>query len=172
MIAISGSAALAATVIFTCGMVLVAILDLTTMKIPNRIVLSLLAAYLVFAPLAGFGPMAIGSDLVAALSVLAGTFLFFILGWLGGGDSKLAAVSALWIGTDNVLAYLLYTAVFGGVLTVVLLKFRAMVLPPNWLGAPWLARLHSPNAGVPYGIALASAALFVFPHTPWMSALT
>jgi prepilin peptidase CpaA len=32
-------------------------------------------------------------------------------------------------------------------------------------------RLHATGGGVPYGIALAAAALIVYPHTPWMQAL-
>jgi prepilin peptidase CpaA len=34
----------------------------------------------------------------------------------------------------------------------------------------WIARLHDASAGVPYGIALAAAALIVYPSTPWMPA--
>jgi prepilin peptidase CpaA len=32
----------------------------------------------------------------------------------------------------------------------------------------WALRLHRPNGGVPYGIALAAAALLIYPDTPWM----
>ena len=35
----------------------------------------------------------------------------------------------------------------------------------------WIARLHSRGSGVPYGVAMALAALLVFPHTRWMTAL-
>jgi prepilin peptidase CpaA len=34
---------------------------------------------------------------------------------------------------------------------------------------PWLARLHDRRVGVPYGIALAAAALAVYPNTIWMT---
>jgi prepilin peptidase CpaA len=34
------------------------------------------------------------------------------------------------------------------------------------MGWPWLERLHAPRTGVPYGIALAAAALVVFPESP------
>jgi prepilin peptidase CpaA len=37
---------------------------------------------------------------------------------------------------------------------------------PRLLSAqPWLARLADPNSGVPYGVALAIAALVVLPDT-------
>jgi len=32
----------------------------------------------------------------------------------------------------------------------------------------WVERLHRPGGGVPYGIALAAAALFIYPYTAWM----
>jgi prepilin peptidase CpaA len=37
---------------------------------------------------------------------------------------------------------------------------------------PWARRLHAQDTGIPYGIALAGAALIVFPDTAlWRSAL-
>ena len=32
----------------------------------------------------------------------------------------------------------------------------------------WVKRLHRLDGGVPYGIALAAAALLIYPDTPWM----
>ena len=54
----------------------------------------------------------------AAASVLVVTFMFFARGWIGGGDAKLAAATALWLGFDQLLDYLLYASLFGGVLTL------------------------------------------------------
>jgi prepilin peptidase CpaA len=52
---------------------------------------------------------------------------------------------------------------------VALLQFRMAPLP-GWLARKeWVQRLHDKDAGVPYGIALAAAALTVYPHTPWMT---
>jgi prepilin peptidase CpaA len=44
-------------------------------------------------------------------------------------------------------------------------------LPQAFVGLPWAERLHRGDSGVPYGIALAAAALFVYPHTAWMAAI-
>jgi len=52
-----------------------------------------------------------------------------------------------------------------------LLEFRRRTLPPALAGQPWLARLHEPDGGVPYGIALAAAALVTYPSTLWMRAM-
>jgi len=58
------------------------------------------------------------------------------------------------------------------VLTLALLRFRMMMLPAFCLQMSWIARLHDRGSGVPYGVALASAALFVFPYTTWMKAFS
>jgi prepilin peptidase CpaA len=34
----------------------------------------------------------------------------------------------------------------------------------------WILRLHETDGGIPYGIALAAAALAVYPKTGWMPA--
>jgi prepilin peptidase CpaA len=35
----------------------------------------------------------------------------------------------------------------------------------------WLVRLHGPQQGVPYGVALAAAGLLAYPATRFMAAL-
>jgi len=46
-----------------------------------------------------------------------------------------------------------------------------MPMPRALLGREWAERLHKRDGGVPYGIALAAAALIIYPHTEWMAAL-
>jgi prepilin peptidase CpaA len=97
--------------------------------------------------------------------------VFFAMGWIGGGDAKLAAATALWLGFDHLLAYLIYASLFGGLLTFLLLQSRALPLPRFLSGQSWAERLHRKDCGVPYGIALAAAALAVYPDTIWMKAI-
>jgi prepilin peptidase CpaA len=101
---------------------------------------------------------------------LAIAFVFFARGWIGGGDAKLAAATALWLGWGHLYEYLLYASLLGGVLTLALLEFRKFALPSLLAGRAWLERLHQPDGGIPYGIALAAAALIVYPATAWMAA--
>jgi prepilin peptidase CpaA len=103
--------------------------------------------------------------------VLVISFGLFSFGWIGGGDAKLASATALWFGFAHLLDYLLYASVFGGALTLLLIQFRMLPLPRLFAGREWIERLHCPGGGVPYGIALAAAALVVYPHTEWMAAL-
>lgn len=157
---------------FTFAMVYAGLMDLTTMKIRNGLVLSLFLAYLVLAPLAAFSAAEIAWSVVVAGGVLVLSFTLFALGWIGGGDAKLAAVTALWFGVDHTLTYLLYAAVLGAALTLGLVVFRMHFLPAWLQKRAWIARLHSQDSGVPYGVAMALAGLVVFPETRWMTAFS
>ncbi|MBF9235509.1 A24 family peptidase [Microvirga alba] len=164
------AASYVALVCFAIGMVWAAAADLVTMKIRNELVLFLLASYAILAPSSGIDWVDIGWSVAVAVGVLVCAFVLFGLGWIGGGDAKLAAVIALWLGADHAFAYVLYTALFGGILTIALLQFRLTVLPSQCLTVNWIMRLHAPETGVPYGVAIAGAALFIFPMTHWMKA--
>ena len=65
---------------------------------------------------------------------------------------------------------MIYASLFGGVLTLAILQFRKLPLPAFLARQQWITRLHEPDGGVPYGIALAAAALLVYPKTGWMPA--
>lgn len=138
----------AAMLVFAFTMVQAGLSDLTTMKIRNGLVLLFLLAYVVLAPLAGLTAHEIGWSVATAAGVLAVAFIFFALGWIGGGDAKLAAVTALWLGADHTAIYLIYTALLGGALTVGLLLFRMPTLPAWLHDKPWVAQLHSQRSGI------------------------
>jgi len=53
----------------------------------------------------------------------------------------------------------------------VFFSVRAVPLPRALLGEAWALRLHRHDSGIPYGLALAGGALFVYPHTAWFTAL-
>ncbi|TDR94693.1 A24 family peptidase [Enterovirga rhinocerotis] len=147
--------------------------DLFTMTIPNRLALLLVGAFPVMAWLAGLSLEATLLHLAAGVLVLAITFGMFAAGWIGGGDAKLAAASALWLGFGVLFEYLLIAAVAGGFLTLALLAIRRVPLPGFASRWPWLLHLHDQKTGVPYGIALAGAALAVYPSSEiWLSALS
>ena len=145
--------------------------DLFTMTISNRVSLILIAGFFLLAALMGMNGAQILSHVGAGFLVLAVTFTLFACGWIGGGDAKLAAATALWLGFDPLMNYLLYASLFGGALTLLLLQFRSWPLPALVSNQEWVIRLHHAKSGVPYGIALATAALAVYPSTIWMRPL-
>ena len=154
---------------FPAMMAFAASSDLLTMTISNRVSLILVGGFFALASAGGMGIADMLSHLGAAGVVLVPAFGLFVRGWVGGGDAKLAAATALWLGFDQLLPYLAYASLLGGVLSVALLQFRLAPLP-HWLaGTKWVQRLHAHGAGVPYGVPLAAAALAVYPHTPWMA---
>ena len=157
--------------LFPALMVFAASSDLLTMTISNRLSLALAGSFFPLTIVIGMSLPAIGMHLAAAALVLAVCFGFFSMGWMGGGDAKLAAVTALWFGFDYLLDYLIYAALFGGALTLLLIQFRKLPLPEALARQSWILRLHETGGGVPYGIALAAAALTVYPKTAWMPAL-
>ncbi len=165
----SAIAALAASASFIAAVSWAGAMDLVTMKIRNGLILILLSLYAILAPLAGWSIAEIGMSAALAGGVLVCTFVCFAFGWIGGGDAKLAPVVALWLGAEQVPVYLIYSAIFGGVLTLALLQFRMLLLPAFCLDIPWITRLHDKDTGVPYGVAMAAAALVVFPDTPWLT---
>jgi prepilin peptidase CpaA len=155
--------------LFPALMAFAASSDLLTMTISNRLSLALAGGFFLLAIATGMGLHVLGMHLAAAALVLVVSFGFFTQGWIGGGDAKLAAATALWFGFDFLLDYMVYAALFGGVLTALLLQFRKLPLPHVLVRQPWIQRLHERGGGVPYGIALAAAALAVYPKTGWMS---
>lgn len=157
--------------IFPAAMALAAATDLFTMTVPNRIALLLVGGFAVLAPLVGLGWSELGLHVALAAAALVVTFAMFSFGWIGAGDAKLFAATCLWIGPGAILLYSVYAALIGGGLTVLILVLRSVPLPAMLNSQGWLARLHSPTAGVPYGIALAAAGLLVYPDTPFMAAL-
>jgi len=158
-------------ILFPALMAYSAFSDLFTMTISNRISLLLMAGFAVMAPLIGMSGSDVLMHIGAGLAVLAVTFTLFACGWIGGGDAKLAAATALWLGFDPLLNYLLYASIYGGALTLIIIRFRTLPLPAIFQGQAWVTRLHAADAGVPYGIALAAGALTVYPHTIWMRPL-
>jgi len=156
--------------LFPALMAFAASSDLFTMTISNRLSLMLAGGFFLLALIIGMGLATLGMHLAAAALVLVVAFIFFARGWIGGGDAKLVAATALWFGFGHLLDYLIWASLLGGALTLLLLQFRQFDLPQVLARQKWIERLHDANAGVPYGIALAAAALIVYPTTPWMTA--
>ena len=157
--------------LFPALMAFAASSDLITMTISNRVSLALIASFFVLAYMWDMPLAEIGTHAGASAATLVVAFIFFARGWIGGGDAKLAAATALWLGFDQLLNYVIVASLFGGILTLAILRFRLMPLPSALARQEWAKRLHRMDSGIPYGIALALAALMIYPDTPWMKAL-
>jgi prepilin peptidase CpaA len=157
--------------VFPVAMVFAAAFDLLTMTIPNRISLALVASFVLVAPFSDLPWLTLGIHVATGIAVLLFGFILFSRNWLGGGDAKLLAASGLWLGFDSLGEFMVGVALFGGLLSASILAFR-VYLPVNFVPPfYWLERLHGKGNGVPYGIAIAAAALFVYPQTRWFASI-
>jgi prepilin peptidase CpaA len=147
---------------FPVAMAAAASSDLLTMKISNKLVLLVVAAFFIVALVVELPVEQIAMHVLCAFVVLAAAFGLFALRLIGGGDAKLAAATTLWLGFGMTLPYLAYAALFGGLLTIAILFVRALPLHPTLGRMGWIARLHNKRSGIPYGIALAVAAIMVY----------
>lgn len=159
----SVAASLVLCVVFPFLMAYAAASDLLTMRISNRVTALVVVAFAIYVAASGMMWSAILTHLAAGSLTLVATFGIFARGWMGGGDAKLAAGTALWVGIDYVLEYVVVASILGGVLTLAILYARAYPLPRPVLRFPFVVHLHDVNTGIPYGIALALAALIVLP---------
>lgn len=148
-----------------CGtMIYAAISDLLFMKIRNIACLFLAASFLVLAPLYGLPAKDILLHIAAGATALAVCFALFSINAMGGGDAKLISATVLWTGFSASLAdYLLISALAGGILTLCILLLRKLINRSKIKDIAFLYRLSDPQKGIPYGIALAIAGLWIYP---------
>ncbi len=106
--------------------------DLTTMRIPNWIPAALVGGNLLISLWLRLPLTMIALNFSCGATVLALAAAMFSMGWIGGGDAKLAAAIGVWVGWSSILDYGLAASIFGGLLTVVILVSRALPLPPRW----------------------------------------
>jgi len=156
---------------FPAALAIAAALDLVTMKIPNRLSAVLAAGYFIAAFFAGVHAHEMAMHALCGAAMLLFTFAMFSFGWIGGGDAKLAAATALWLGWTPLADYGLVSALTGGALTLVILMARRVALPQALASQAWIARLHNAKSGIPYGIALALGGMAVYPETQVWSLL-
>lgn len=133
--------------------------DLTRLRIPNAASLAIAAlfpAFVISAPAAFPWLLA----LVVGAGALAIGVIAFNCGWIGGGDAKLLAATALWAGPERLLDFLFITAIAGGALGLLaLVSARLVGVSIGALG----------DGKLPYGVAIAVGGIVsvgVFPAFP------
>lgn len=152
---------MALALVFGLTMAVAMVWDIATYELPDTLSVVLVAAALAALVAGGAGWGALFGHVAAALGAFAFGVLMFALGQWGGGDVKFMAATSLWLGWPAVTAYVLAVAVAGGVLALVVLAFRRVRLPAAWEARPWLHRLHRPDQGLPYGVALGCGGLLL-----------
>lgn len=148
------------------GLVIAAALsDLTTMRIPNWLSGSLIVAFFPTALAVGLPLELVGMHVAAAFVALLVGMGLFALRVVGGGDAKLIAAACVWLGPSASFQFVLWTAVFGGLLSIALIVARRDVAPHIIGGPGWVHTLLETKGDIPYGIAICAGALMAFPSS-------
>jgi prepilin peptidase CpaA len=152
---------LIALTLYVAALAAAAVSDLVRYEIPNIVGLALIAGFALLVPVL---PLAIiGAHMATAAAVFVVTALAFAFRIVGGGDAKLLAATALWMGWRDLPAFLLLTALAGALLGLALLLLRWLI-GTSPVEKRWYSRLLTPREGVPYGVAIAVAGLALVPR--------
>jgi prepilin peptidase CpaA len=108
-------------------MLVAAVSDLRSRRIPNKLIVIGLALGLTTRALEGWP--ALGGGLLAAGAALLFGMLLFSVGAMGAGDGKLMAVAGAFLGPELTLVALMTAAVAGGVLSFGIAIRRGVILP-------------------------------------------
>lgn len=150
--------------VFATPQMMAALNDANAMKIPNRIPLITLAGFFLMVPFTWAGFPVFFEHLAVGGTLFAVGFAMFAFGWMGGGDSKLMAATAFWFTWSEVFTYLVWTGVFGGVLTLFILLGRSYI-PVRLFTTQWAQTMFRDQTKIPYGLALAAGAIMTLPQS-------
>jgi len=145
--------------VFPLTLIAGAVSDLFRHEIPNSLSLSLLLGYVAYAIAAGIGLESAIQGLMCGLVVLVAGLVLFRFRFLGGGDVKLLAAASPWIGWMGLPAFLIWTALWGGLVAMMILIGRGWAERTSIGGPQWWQRLLASGEGVPYGIAICAGGL-------------
>ena len=158
--------------VFPLLMIVSGVGDVLSMRIPNRLIIAIAAAFLPLALATGMPMWLLGMNAATALILLAIGFALFSFGLIGGGDAKLMAASGLWLGFPCVLMFILMSALAGGVLAAAMGLMSIVRMEAGARSARLDNLFAALSPDVPYGFALASGAILTTPFSWWMIAAT
>jgi prepilin peptidase CpaA len=147
---------------FAALMAMAAVEDFRRLVIPNGVVVGLCVIWPLYLATASTVtlPTSFGAVGCAAAVFFSGALLFS-RGLIGGGDVKLLAAATLWASPGATLPLLALTGLIGGVLTLVLLSPVGPLITRARCSVPGQAATAAAPIAVPYGIAIATAAVIV-----------
>lgn len=154
-------------------MIIAAMTDVTTYRIPNWLTGLIALAFFPMAFLTGMPLAEFGWHVAAGVMLFALGYALFAFGLFGGGDSKLMAAAGLWFGTSQTVPFLIMTAVAGGTLAIAVLGWSLFMGFWHYYGTGPESvldkQLKKVRPKLPYGFAFAVGALLAFPNTWWMN---
>jgi prepilin peptidase CpaA len=160
-------------ILFMAIMFASAIVDIATYRIPNELVLALVALFLVTALI--HWPEVAWLNHLGSVCLVTGAGIFlYAFGQMGAGDVKLLSAVALWSSIYSLVPLLFWISVCALAGMFIILPLRLLL--------PWLQSLNllsrktvipevlSRGRGIPYGIGIGPGAViasFSFPSWFW-----
>lgn len=142
--------------------------DALAMRIPNWLTALIAIAFFPMALITGMPLAAFGLHVAVGFGFFAVGFTFFSLGLFGGGDAKLLAAAALWLGWPDLVTFLVMTAFAGGVLALAVGAWSLVKINSEITEGSLFRRFGAVKPDVPYGYAFAIGAILAFPQSWWM----
>jgi prepilin peptidase CpaA len=135
--------------------------DVLKLRIPNLIPLALLLLFALQLLIGPGVPAPLDHLLAMGLALLV-LLPLYLLNMLGGGDVKLLAAVALWLGQGKLAALLILVGIVGGLFALLWLAMRWLIraglrgrnLPPS-------LQAHAP---LPFALPIAIVAALLFEH--------
>ena len=146
------------------------VFDFIAMRIPNWLNAAIALSMVAVALLMGMPLHLFGLHLLTGAVVLVLGFGLFAGGFIGGGDAKLLAAVALWMGWPQVVMVLGVTSLAGGALAIAMKAWQAIRIEHTVRDTAWLKQVFRAKLDLPYGAAIAVGAVVAYPDTWWMQA--
>lgn len=153
-------------------MVVAATADVLSRRIPNHLTVLTAVSFLPFALAAGMPSHAMLLHAGVGIAMLAVGFLLFSFNIIGGGDAKLLAAAAFWLGLDSLAVFLSMTVLAGGILALAVLAWSLLARDSQVKDPGLSSRIGWLKPSVPYGYAIAIGAILALPDSRWGRAFT
>jgi prepilin peptidase CpaA len=142
--------------------------DALYLRIPNWLTILTALAFFPMALMTGMPMAELGWHVVAGLILFFVGFAFFQLRLFGGGDAKLMAAAGLWFGTAQLVPFLFYTVLAGGILAAGVAFLSMVGLHLEMKAEEFSKKISGIKPSVPYGIALAAGGILALRDSWWL----
>jgi prepilin peptidase CpaA len=158
-----------ALAVYVVPLMIAAVTDFHSLRIPNWLTGTMAAAFPVVAVMVGHDVDWL-SHLGAGVGVFLAAAVLFMFRVMGGGDVKLLAATALWTGIGQLAPFLMLVAIAGGVFAMLVIALRHPLVHAALLSV--LRRLPSfaqEKMPIPYGVPIAVAGILMAPSLSFLT---
>ena len=133
--------------------------DVAERRISNRLVTTMGITGVVSLSLMPLNSIPLLPSLGVAIIVLCAGWLLNILGFVGGGDAKLAAASSIWLGPSATTIFIPMAMFIGGIQAIFTILITLAMAYRAVPGARFRLRLIIRKISLPYAVSIGTAAV-------------